>query len=190
MRRALIGNSGIKMARGFLLASAVAVGAMPAGAQPSSVAVPGYGATHTAAGALERPDKALQYKVVFSITQAQSDPGKANANLEKVARFMNLLAEDGVRPKRGDVVAIFHGPATPAIMSEAAYKARFEGTPNPNLELIARLQKAGVSVRVCSQALAGNSIPPSEVDSSVQVDVAALTTMANLQLRGYALMPD
>ena len=102
---------------------------------------------------------------------------------------MNLLAEDGVQPKRGDVVAIFHGPATPAIMSEAAYKARFEGTPNPNLELIARLQKAGVSVRVCSQALAGNSIRTSEVDRSVQVDVAALTTVANLQLRGYALIP-
>ena len=159
-------------------------------AQPASVAVPGYGATHTAAGALERPDKALRYKVLFSITKAEGGPAKTNANLDKVARFMNLLAEDGVHPTQGDVVAVFHGAATPSVMSDAAYKARFNGTANPNLELIERLRKAGVSVRVCSQALAASAIPASDVNPGVEVDVAALTTMANLQLRGYALVPD
>lgn len=172
------------------LACAAVACAQQSPAPASGAAVPGYGATHTPPGALERPDKALRYKVLFSITQAAGGPTRTNANLDKVARFMNLLAEDGVRPAQGDVVAIFHGAATPAVMSDAAYKARFNGTANPNLELIDRLRKAGVSVRVCSQALAGNDIPVKDVVPGVEVDVAALTTMASLQLRGYALIPD
>lgn len=101
---------------------------------------------------------------------------------------MNLLGESDVRPKPGDVVAIIHGDATPIVLSEAAYAKRHSGSLNSNLELIPRLRDAGVSVRVCSQALAGRSIAVEEVDKLVAVDVAAVTTLANLQLRGYALI--
>ncbi len=83
-----------------------------------------------------------------------------------------------------------HGKATPIVLSDAGYKSRHGGAANPNLELIDRLQQAGVSVRVCSQALAAAGFAPDEVDKRVQVDVAALTTLANLQLRGHALIPD
>ena len=38
--------------------------------------------------------------------------------------------------------------------------------------------------------LAAASIAPEAVDKRVQIDVAALTTLVNLQLRGYALIPD
>lgn len=153
-------------------------------------AVPGFGATHTAPHAAERPSKSLRYKVVFSITQGSDDITKPNASLEKVARFMNLLAAGGVRPLAGDVVAVMHGKATLVVMDADAYRARNNGTMNPNLELIEQLKKAGVSVRVCSQALAAASIAPEKVDKRIEIDVAALTTLANLQLRGYALIPD
>ena len=103
---------------------------------------------------------------------------------------MNLLAADGVRPVSGDVVAVMHGKATPIVMDDAAYRTRHNGAANPNLELIDQLKKAGVSVRVCSQALAAASIAPEAVDKRVKIDVAALTTLANLQLRGHALIPD
>ena len=156
----------------------------------ANVAVPGFGATHTAPAAAEHPTKSLRYKVLFSITQGNDDTSKPNASLDKVARFMNLLAADGVRPKQGDVVAVVHGAATPIVMSDPAFKAHGSGSSNPNLELIDRLKKAGVSIRVCSQALAAASILPEAVDKRVQIDVAALTTMANLQLKGHALIPD
>lgn len=61
---------------------------------------------------------------------------------------------------------------------------------NPNAALIAALQKAGVSVRVCDQAMAASKITPSEVTPGIAIDGSALTTLANLQLRGYALIPD
>ena len=157
---------------------------------PARPAVPDFGAIHTAPQAAERPSKSLRYKVVFSVTQGNDDTTKPNASLEKVARFMNLLAADGVRPVFGDVVTVMHGKATPIVMDDAAYRTRHNGAANPNLELIDQLKKAGVSVRVCSQALAAASIAPEAVDKRVKIDVAALTTLANLQLRGHALIPD
>src|SRR3546814_20356266 len=85
----------------------------------------------------EMPDPALRYRVVFSITEA-APAGEVNHSLEKVARYLNLLAAGGVVPNVGDIVAVVHGPATPIVANKPA---------NPNLTLIAALQEAGVTVR-------------------------------------------
>lgn len=153
----------------------------------------GYGTTVNPADAAVRPDPALRYRVVFSVTRAAAKPGEVNPSLEKVARFLNLLGQDGVRIHPGDIVAVVHGPATPIVLTDAAYLAH-AGDPsirtNPNLALIEALRHAGVVVSVCSQALHGQKIEAREVAPGVRRDVAALTTLANLQLRGYALIPD
>jgi intracellular sulfur oxidation DsrE/DsrF family protein len=172
-------------------------------------AVPGYGRIASTQGARERPDPRLRYRVVFNITEPAASPDKVNPSLESVARFLNLLAADGVHPLPGDVVAVVHGQATPAVLTDAAYPKHAEGMSihnanlawfehlfssdadrNPNLPLIARLRSAGVIVSVCSQALHAQSINPDEVAPIVRRDVSALTTLSNLQLRGYALIPD
>lgn len=173
---------------GVVLLAALTI-TQAASAEPKFPAIQGFGDIQTTEGAGERPDKRLRYKVVFNITKAAAEPGKVNPSLDKVARFLNLLAADGVRPKRGNIVVIIHGPATPLVMSDDAYRARF-GTANPNLELVRRLTEAGAEVHVCSQALFGNKIERSSVTKLIEVDVAALVTIANLQLRGYALIPD
>lgn len=152
--------------------------------------VQGYGAISPVPAASERPDPALRYRVLFSITKAGGSADQVNPALEKVARFLNLLGDDGVRPKSGDVVVIIHGPATPLVTTDAAYGARTKAAKNPNLPLVAALRAAGVSVRVCSQALVGNTIDPAAVAKNVDIDVSALTTMATLQLRGWTLIPD
>lgn len=177
----------VATAMALLTTTAASYGQTPSSA---TAAVSGYGAVHTAPAAAERPTNSLRYKVLFSITQGNDDTSKPNASLNKVARFVNLLAADGVRPQPGDVVAVVHGAATPIVLSDPAFHAHGAGSNNPNLELVDRLKKAGVSIRVCSQALAAASISPEAVDERVQIDVSALTTMANLQLKGYALIPD
>ena len=171
------------------LAALLVLGTNAMAAEGQFPVVRDYGGIHPPPQAQERPDRALHYKVVFSITQAAPQAGKLNPSLEKVARFLNLLGGDGVRVRPGDVVAIVHDKATPLVLNDAAYRAKF-GMANPNLELIHRLKDAGAEVHVCSQALAGMKIPLAAVDGSVQIDLAALTTLANLQLRGYALIPD
>lgn len=113
-----------------------------------------------------------------------------NLSLKKVARFVNLLGAEKVRPAAGDIVVIIHGLATPLVLRGAPYAARMNVAANPNVALIVDLQNAGVSVRVCSQAMVGNKIRPDQVTSGAAINDSALTTLASLQLRGFALTPD
>lgn len=182
-----------KRARIAVLFGASTLMTGPSLAAPSDLLYPviaEYGGIVAMPSAAERPDPTLRYRVLFNITKAASSPDKLNPSLEKVARFVNLLGTDKVRPAPGEIVAIIHGPATPLILQNAPYAARMKIAANPNVALIAALQKAGVSVRVCSQAMARNNITPAQVTPGVVVDDSALTTLANLQLRGYALIPD
>ncbi|MFV1919681.1 DsrE family protein [Sphingomonas sp. MJ1 (PH-R8)] len=176
-----------------LVIAALAVGVLGSAAMAADArhpAVQAFGAITPMPDAKERPDRSLRYRVLFNITKAAPAADQLNPSLEKVARFINLLGADGVRPKPGDVVVIIHGPATPLVLSDSRYADRNKVAGNPNLTLVAALRAAGVSVRVCSQALVSNRIDPADVAGGIEVDVSALTTLATLQLRGWALIPD
>jgi intracellular sulfur oxidation DsrE/DsrF family protein len=60
---------------------------------------------------------------------------------------------------------------------------------NPNLPLSRLLQKAGVEVMVCGQALNYKKIERSEVAGEVSVAAAALTVLLNRQADGFAYVP-
>lgn len=152
-------------------------------------AISGHGPIVPAPDADNQPDPSIRYRVVFNITKAPTDPAQPNPSIVKVARFLNLLATRGIRPAAGDIVAIVHGPATPLVMNDAAYQAKFK-VANPNLPLIAALKGAGAQIHVCSQALHGQNIAADSTAKDVRVDLAALTTLATLQLQGFALIPD
>jgi intracellular sulfur oxidation DsrE/DsrF family protein len=150
--------------------------------------VPGYGEVTPVDSAAEKPDPALDYKVVLNATKG----GAADAPpvfLDKAAKVANLLAQSGVPAGHRHVVVILQGAATTAVLNEKGLKARGIAR-NPSTDLIAKLNKAGVSVRVCGQALAAAKIARDEVMPGVQVDLSALTTVSTLQLRGYALLVD
>jgi intracellular sulfur oxidation DsrE/DsrF family protein len=101
----------------------------------------------------------------------------------------NLLAQSGVPTAHRHIVVILQGGATMAVLNDKGLRARsMKG--NPSTDLIAKLNAAGVSVRVCGQALGAAGIARDEVLPGVQVDLSALTTVAALQLRGYALLVD
>jgi intracellular sulfur oxidation DsrE/DsrF family protein len=164
--------------------------ATTASAQMATPRIAGYGAIAPLTGAEGRADRALRYRLVFSVTKAAPSPDKVNPSLEKVARLLNLLGRDNIKPKPGDLVVIVHGAATPIVANSAVYASKTKAAANPNLELIEKLRAAGVTVAVCSQALHGNKISPMQLAPSVRVDLSAMTTLAALQLRGWALMPD
>lgn len=170
----------------MLFALAALAAATP---QATNPVIAGHGAIHPVPDAANRPDPAIDYKVVFSVTTANPE-GKANPGLEKVVRLINLLGDGGVPADHRHIVPIVHGKATPLVLGTRAYAARFHGAANPDADLIARLKAAGAPVHVCAQALAGFGIAASEVDPDVIIDDSALTTMATLQLKGYALIVD
>lgn len=155
----------------------------------ASEPVPDYGKISPVPGAANLPDRSLYYRVIFSVTKAADTPAKVSPSLEKVARFLNLLGSQGVRLRQTDVVVILHGPATPVVLTDAAYRARY-GIPNPNLPLVRALRSAGATIHVCGQALAAQNIDRLAVSPDVIPDLSAMTTIATLQLKGWVLLPE
>lgn len=171
-----------------LAVSTFASGALSATPMTRPVAV--YGDTYPTVGAAQRPDPKLRYRVVFNVTKQGPDTGKINASLDRVARFLNLLAADGVRVRAGDIVAVVYGAATPIVLTDKAYAAQTTALHNPNLDLIVKLKAAGVIVALCSQSMQAHNFTRHDVSPDVRVDVSALTTMTTLQMRGWVLNQD
>lgn len=146
-----------------------------------------YGSVHPLPNAGVQPDKSKTYKALFDVTSGSRKPDKPAGGLVHVARAVNVFASAGVPTSNLDFVAILHGPATFAILSNAAYKEKF-GMDNPNIPLIDALVKAGVHVDVCGQALAELKIANADVYSPVRVDLSALATTVIYGEMGYAYM--
>lgn len=156
---------------------------------PRNPVIAPYGKIMPAPNAAMQPDPKLDYRVVFSISRAPPAPGKLNSSVERVARFVNLLAAGGVKPENRHIIAVVHGPATELVLDHRAFRARHR-VENPNIALIEALGRAGVEVHVCAQALAGQKIASSDVSPLVVTDLSALTTLTTLQLKGWSVMTD
>ncbi|WP_230534419.1 DsrE family protein [Microvirga roseola] len=126
--------------------------------------------------------------MVFNVTQGMPGDGRVSADLASVARFVNLLALDGMDPKKADIVAVVHGSATAAIISDRYHQARF-GAANPNTDLVRQLEENRVEVIVCGQAVAGAGFPFEAVMQPVEISTSAMTEFAKRQLQGYAFVP-
>jgi intracellular sulfur oxidation DsrE/DsrF family protein len=83
------------------------------------------------------------------------------------------------------IAVVLHQGATELIVNNATFKARNDGHDNPNIALVQELKKAGVDLRVCGQAVLGRKIDPATIQPEIELDLWALTTLTNLELRGY-----
>jgi intracellular sulfur oxidation DsrE/DsrF family protein len=170
-----------------LIGLAMGLSSGAAMAQEAKPVIPGYGALIPAEDTHNLLDPSLRYRVAFEVTRSADEPGKVNPALDRVARFVNLLGASGIRPAKGDVVVVIHGAATPSILNDVAYRAKF-GRENPNSQLVRALLDAGVAVHVCNYALANQKIAHDAVFLGVEIDLAAMVTLTTLQLRGWALL--
>jgi intracellular sulfur oxidation DsrE/DsrF family protein len=136
------------------------------------------------AGAKELPDPATDYKVVFSVAANVKDD-EVHPTLKTIALYLNTLAHNGVPAKHRHIAAVFHQGGGDAVLANDVYKSRHKGVDNPNIAILKELKDAGVDMRVCGQGLLGKKVEPSQVLPGVQVDLWAMTTMVNLQLRGW-----
>ena len=148
--------------------------------------VPGYEAAADLPGARELPDPKVDYKVVFADGQDAKNPGDVNPMLPTIATYVNTLGKYGVPADHRHLVIMFHQrtPDIDIVMTNEAYKERYK-RDNPNIALIHALKQAGVDIRVCGQGLIGRKIDSSQVNPDVQIDLWAMTTLVNLQLKGY-----
>ena len=87
------------------------------------------------------------------------------------------------------MVVVLHGEATKSVLSDEFYQPRFGVERNPNLPLIRELQKVGVELFVCGQALNYKGFPESAVAKDFPIADAALTVTVNRQMDGYGYLP-
>jgi intracellular sulfur oxidation DsrE/DsrF family protein len=179
--------------RRFALPLAVALAAAAAGAQPPSgktglvyPLVPGHGGVVPLPRAAEQPRKGA--KAVFDIT-ADAKSGEVNKGLEQVARLLNLYGAAGLTARDVRIAAVLHGAADKAVLSDAAYAARYQVAANPNLPLIRALKKAGVELFVCGQSLHELGFKVEEVAKEVPVADSAMLVLVNKQNDCYAYIP-
>lgn len=149
-----------------------------------SPAIDGYGDVVPMPDAAMQPDPKGEYKTVFDVTKGAEMRG-VNASLFRVARAVNVFTSAGVPLAHLHFVAVISGPATPAVLDNEHYRAKF-GKDNPNLDLIAKLKAAGVDVQVCGQALHGMHLDPAWVDPNVTLTLSALSDNIIYGNRGYA----
>lgn len=162
---------------------------LPAFGSAQSLPIPGGDVAKNVPGAHELPDPHLTYKVVFDLATAAPNVDTVNPGLATVARFVNTLAKYGVPPDQRKIVVVFHRAATEAIVNNATYQARNQGHGNPNIALIQQMKEAGVDFRVCGQAVLAHKIDPKTIVPEIQLDLWAMTTVVNFELRGYVHMP-
>ena len=136
-------------------------------------------------GARELPDPNILYKVVFDIGKAAPRIDEVNPGLISIARYFNTLAKNGVPADHRKIVVVLHQGGTEMILNNAAFKARNDGHDNPNIAMIRSMKKAGIDFRVCGQAVLDRKIDPDTIMPEIQLDLWALTTIVNLELRGY-----
>jgi len=148
--------------------------------------VPGYEAARDLPGARELPDPKTDYKVVFADGQDAKNPGDVNPMLPTIATYVNTLGKYGVPAEHRHIVIMFHQrtPDIDIVMSNEAYKERYN-RDNPNIAVIHALKQAGVDIRVCGQGLISRKIDAKQVNPDVQIDLWAMTTLVNLQLKGF-----
>ena len=110
--------------------SLLIVGLGPVRAQTPDRPVPGYGAHTALPDAGEQPDPTRVYEVIFDVSIGGSE-GQPSRGLDRVARFINILAASGVDSEHRRIVAVVHGAATTAVMSDEAWAKRHDGNANP-----------------------------------------------------------
>ena len=92
----------------------------------------GYAAAKDIPGARELPNPEVDYKVVFSVA-AVVKPEEVHPTLKTIALYLNTLAHNGVPASHRHIAAVFHQGGGDAVLANEVYKARHNGTINPNV---------------------------------------------------------
>ncbi len=154
----------------------------------SNPAVPHYGAVFAQVPGLSfTADKNLLYKVVIEIDKSDTGSAEISQSLEIASRFVNLLAVDGISQDKRSIVIIFHNAGSYCIQKKEAYQRKY-GRPNPNLQVLDELTKAGVTMMVCGQSIVKRKLLPDELLPQVKIATSYMTAFVTHQLKGYAAM--
>ena len=129
-----------------------------------------------------------RFQVAFDVAKA-AEAGEVNRKFDSVARFINMNAAAGVKPKRIKTALIVHGGAAQDLTQSSIYAENHEGRENANEALIEALLANGTEIYLCGQTAAYYDIKASDLIPGVKMALSAMTAHALLQQDGYSLNP-
>jgi predicted peroxiredoxin len=132
-------------------------------------------------------DKQMKYKVLYEISKGADKPDTINSTLDKLARLVNLHLSAGIPKQNLDVVAVVHFLGTPLILSDEAYKKKYD-VNNPNTTLINELAANGVKIYICGQSLYMRKMEKEPRNANIKVTLSAMLLMTTLQSKGYVMV--
>ncbi len=140
---------------------------------------------------IKNPDLLLnkdkKYKVIFDVYSDGENIKEINASINTIARFLNMHAQNNIKPENLNIVLILHGAATKNVLSEKAFKREFN-ISNPNIDLIKALKKENVQIYVCGQSFTHKGYKKNDLSSNVGLSLSALTALVKYQSEGYQLI--
>lgn len=127
------------------------------------------------------------FKAVFEINRG--DTTIVSEQLTTVARYLNIHARHGVPRDRVQAAAVIHGSGWMALLSDAAFGARYGGKANPSRSLVEELLANGVQLVLCGQTAGMRGVAASELLPGVKLGISAMTALNVFQAQGYQFNP-
>lgn len=129
----------------------------------------------------------MEFKVLFDIAAGTQEPGGLSAELNTVARYINMNARAGVPLEQIKVAVVLHGLGSRDVLGAESFEQRF-GVENPNIPLVQQLAAAGVQLYICGQSAMVNGYTDEELLPEVQMALSAMTMRTVLQNQGYEIV--
>ena len=182
----MIKRIGLKMIAGSV-AWLFAMAVLAAGPATGPV-IQGYGPVFNAPADAYNLRTDQHYKVSMDVSATGDFYEDRNSSLESAARFLNMHARNGIDVDHIEFAVIVHGAASKDLLSDSAYRQRFD-EPNPNTAILKALSGAGVKIYLCSQSAAFKGYGFDEFNPAVTIALSAMTAHVRLQQEGYTLIP-
>ena len=129
------------------------------------------------------------FKAFFVVSTGGGDTLKVNEQVTVMARYFNLHARNGIADDHVKAAAVFHGMGWPALLSDAAFTARFGGSSNPSRKVVEELIAHGATLVLCGQTAGNRGIHREELLPGVKVAISAMSATEVLQSQGFHLIP-
>jgi intracellular sulfur oxidation DsrE/DsrF family protein len=134
-----------------------------------------------------KTDTTVDLKVILDVSKSSEDKSVINKYIVTAARFLNMHANEGMKPEQLKAAITIHGSAWQDVLKNDIYKAKF-GVDNPNLKLIKQLNAAGVDVIICGQTAAVRKMGRDDVTSEVKFALSAMTALLQYQNIGFKIL--
>lgn len=132
-------------------------------------------------------DKDLIYKVIFDIYNSPENPEELNAQINTIARFINMHVRAGVSPDQLKVAAVFHNKASHDLLQSAFYHEKYD-MDNPNEPLIKALKDAKVELFFCGQSSRSRKVTKEQIIPGIKIALSAMTVLVDYSARGYTII--